>query len=297
MFRRILNEDGLAGASPQQKHDRMSTTPSKPQSHSLLSVLPSLNLTRLVYLRDLVRELVVRDIKLRYNRSVLGIGWSLAVPLAQLAILNFVFGVILPFHIENFTTFLFAGLLPWSWFQSSLFAVTKTTRQNKDLIQQVGFPVGILPVITVTSQFLHFALALPILFFLLWWEGYPLSPALVALPLVMGLQFLLTLGLSYFIVPIESLFHDTEHLLGLGLFLLFYLTPVFYSPSSIPEKYLLIYDLNPLVHLLGAYRAILMEGVFPPLTFFLVGTVLAGILVVSGYAFYKRLHYYLIWEM
>jgi lipopolysaccharide transport system permease protein len=272
-------------------------TSSTSQSQPLRSGPSAVNLLRLVYLRDLVRELVVRDIKLRYNRSVLGIGWSLAVPLAQLAILNFVFGFVLPFHIPSFTTYLFAGLLPWTWFQSSLLAVTKTTRQNKDLIQQVGFPVGILPVITVTSQFLHFVLALPILFFFLWVDGHPISLAIVALPLVMALQFLLTLGLAYLIVPIEALFHDTEHLLSLGLFLLFYLTPVFYDPSSIPEKYLLIYDLNPLVHLLGAYRSVLMDGAFPSLTFFLVGGLVGGALVAAGYAFYRRLHYHLIWEM
>jgi lipopolysaccharide transport system permease protein len=262
-----------------------------------LTASPASTLTRLVYLRDLVRELVVRDIKLRYNRSILGIGWSLAVPLAQLAILNFVFGVILPFHIPDFTTYLFSGLLPWTWFQSSLLAVTKATRQNKDLLQQVGFPVGILPVITVTSQFFHFVLALPILFAFLWFDGKSLSIAIVALPAVMALQFLLTLGISYFVVPLEAFFHDTEHLLSLGLFLLFYLTPVFYDPSSLPEKYALIYGLNPLVHLLGAYRSILIDGAFPSATFFLAGGAIAGLLVAVGYAVYRRLHYYLIWEL
>src|SRR5262245_18195595 len=115
---------------------------------------PSWDARRFVYLRDLLRELVVRDFKLRNNRSILGIGWSLLAPLAQLGILSFVFRVVVPVNIPNYTTFLFSGLLPWTWFQSSLTVAAIAARQNKDLVQQVGFPVAMLPVISMTSEFL-----------------------------------------------------------------------------------------------------------------------------------------------
>ena len=159
----------------------------------------------------MLRELVVRDIKLRYNRSILGVAWSLLVPLAELGILNFVFATVLPLHVPHFVSYLFSGLLPWAWFSSSLLAATVATRQHKDLLQQVGFPAGILPVITITSQFIHFLLALPILFTFLWMDGRPLTFALAALPVVMALQFAFTLGLAYFLAPLEALFHDTQH--------------------------------------------------------------------------------------
>jgi len=112
----------------------------KVSSKELLPPRPAIDLHRLVYLRDLIRELVGRDLKLRYKRSIIGVGWSLLVPLAQLAALTFVFTVIVPIRQPNFSTFLFCGLLPWSWFSTSLLAATASLYQNKDLIQQVGFP-------------------------------------------------------------------------------------------------------------------------------------------------------------
>lgn len=258
---------------------------------------PRCDLRRLEYLRDLLRELVVRDMKLRYNRSIFGIAWSMLVPLAELAILNFVFGTILPLNIPHFSSFLFCGLLPWTWFHSSLLAATAATRQHKDLLQQVGFPAGILPVISITSQFMHFLLALPILVAFLWFDERPLTTAAALLPVVMALQFAFTLGLAYILAPLEALFHDTQHVLGLGLTLLFYLSGVFYAPAAIPPNYAILYGLNPLVHLLGAYRSILVHGAIPPVMPLVGVAALSAILLGVGHRFYMHLHYRMIQEL
>lgn len=255
------------------------------------------SLHRLEHLRDLVYELVVRDIKLRYKRSFLGLAWSLVVPLAQLAIFSFVFGTILKQAQPHFTAFLFTGLLPWTWFQSSLLGNAVALSQNKDLLQLAGFPVGIVPVITVTSQFIHFLLALPILFVFLWLDGCPLSVAIVALPLVLFVQFIVTLSLSYFVGPIQMLFHDTQHILNIVLTLLFYMSPIFYDSSAVPEHFMLVYRLNPVVHLLDAYRAILIHGHFPAFAPLLGVSLGAGLLLFLGYRFYMRLHYRLVQEL
>lgn len=241
--------------------------------------------------------MVVRDIKLRYKRSVVGVAWSLLVPLSQLAVLSFVFGVVLQMRAEHFSTFLFSGLLPWSWLSSSLMGATRTARQNKDLLRQVGFPAPILPAITVTSQFVHFVVALPILFGFLLYDGRPFTMALAALPLVMILQFVLNLGLSYFLAPMQVLFHDTEHLLGVGLMLMFYLSPIFYEPSAVPPRFAFIYNLNPMVHLLNGYRAPLIRGEFPDaLPLFVVG-VASLALLAAGYRFYNWMHARIMQEL
>jgi lipopolysaccharide transport system permease protein len=245
---------------------------------------------RIFYLRDLVFELVARDIKLRYKRSVVGVAWSLLIPLAQLAILTFVFSVVLQRSVPHFSTFLFSGLLPWTWFSSSLKGATKTAQMNKDLLRQVGFPAPILPSITVTSHLVHFLIALPILFGFLLFDGRPVTVALTVLPLLMALQFVLTLGLSYFLAPLQVLFHDTEHLLSVGLMLLFYLSPIFYEPSSVPPQFSFVYNLNPFVHLLNAYRAPLILGQFPaPMPLLMLATA-SGLLLAAGYRFYTSLH-------
>ena len=106
-------------------------------------------MNRWIHLRDLVLELVLRDFKLRYKKSMLGIAWSLLVPLAQFAVMYYVFHNILRMSIPHFTSFLFTGILPWTWFSSSLLAASVAIVDNKALVRQIGFPVEILPAITV----------------------------------------------------------------------------------------------------------------------------------------------------
>jgi lipopolysaccharide transport system permease protein len=252
---------------------------------------------RLIYLRDLLRELVARDMKLRYKRSVLGIAWSLLNPLAQLLVFNFIFHLVLPLNIPNYTSFLFIGLLAWSWFQSSLFTATSAIVDNRELIRRPGFPVAVLPAVTVMSHLIHFLLALPILLLFLMFNGIQLTNAIVALPLVIALQFLLTLSLAYFVAALHVTFRDTQYLLGIFLLLAFYLSPVFYDASAIPARYQLFYHLNPMVNLLGAYRAVLMEGELPHTLPILVIGVLGTGLLWLGYTIFMRASYHFVEEL
>lgn len=222
-------------------------------------------LRRLVYLRDLVQVLVGRDIKVRYHRSVLGVAWALVTPLAQLLVFSFIFLLVLPTRVPNYAPFTFCGVLVWSWFQTSVLLSAATIVDNRDLLRRPGFPAAILPLVTVSTNFVYFLVALPILLVVLLVSGVPLTPAVLALPLVMALQFLFTLGLAYLVATLHVTFRDTQHLLGLFLMLLFYLTPVFYDAAAVPERFRLLYGLNPMVHLVGAYRAILLQGRLPAL--------------------------------
>lgn len=217
----------------------------------------------IVYIRDVLWVLVARDFKLRYKRSVLGILWSLLVPLAQLVVLQFVFTQLLPLNIPNFTAHLLTGILPWTWFQSSLFASTMTIVSNRDLVKQVGFPVGVLPPVTVLSHLVHFLLALPILGVLLARAGIQPGIALLALPLVIAVQFVFTLSVSYLLATLQVRFNDTQYLLGIFLFLYFYVTPIFWALDRIAEPWRSWAKANPLATLLDAYRDIFMRGQWP----------------------------------
>ena len=213
--------------------------------------------------RDLLRVLVARDFKLRYKRSLFGIAWSLLVPLAQLAVMYVVFNRIVPLNIPHYTTFLFTGILPWGWMQASLMMSAVTVTDNRDLVKQVGFPVAMLPAVTVFSQLIHFLLALPILAVFLMSDGYRGSVSLSALPLVIVIQFILILSLSYIVATLQVRFRDTQYLLGIALFLFFYLTPVFWDDTTLPEPYRSVMHFNPVSMVLGAYRAILVHGQWP----------------------------------
>ena len=243
---------------------------------------------RLILLRDVLYELVSRDIKLRYKRSVLGFAWSLINPLAQLLVLTFIFNLVLPLHIENYSVFLFTGLLAWNWFNSALFAATGAIVDNRDLIRRPGFPTAILPMVTVTSQLVHFLLALPVLFGFLFLSHILPTPVILLLPLVVVLQLTFTLGLAYLLATFQVTFRDTQYLLGILLLLGFYLTPVFYDSTTLPERYQLLYHLNPMVYLIEAYRAILLKGQLPDLGALSILGLLSALLLAMGYRVFMR---------
>jgi lipopolysaccharide transport system permease protein len=243
---------------------------------------------RLAYLRDLLWVLVGRDMKLRYKRSVLGFAWSLLNPLAQLLVFSFVFITVLPLNIPNYVSFLFSGLLSWNWFNTSLFTATDAIVANRELVRRPGFPVAILPLITVTSNLVNFLLALPILLLFLPLSGVPPVGVLVYLPCVIAIQFVFTLSLAYLVATVHVTFRDTQYLLGILLLLGFYLTPVFYDASAIPARFQAAYGLNPMLHLIGAYRAILLHGQQPDMPGLAMLAGAATLLLLIGYRVFTR---------
>jgi len=242
--------------------------------------------------------LVARDMRLRYKRSWLGFGWTLLNPLAQLLVFYFIFNAVLPLNVPHYSSFLFTGILVWNWFQSTLLLATGAIVDHRELIRQPGFPAAILPIATVISNLIHFLLALPILFVFLMIDGSRLTISVVALPLVISIQFIWTLGIAYLVATFHVTFRDTQYLLGVLLQLAFFLTPVFYNGSAIPERYQTFYRLNPMVHLTDAYRALLMQGELPDdlLALLLLGVIAIAFLLL-GYVIFKRASFSFVDEL
>jgi len=250
-----------------------------------------------LYIWDLLIQMVGRDLKLRYRGSILGVAWSLLNPLAQLLVFSFVFHTVLPLNIPNYTMFLFIGLLPWSWFQSSLMGAATVILDGRALLKQPTFPTAILPVVVVMANLLHFLLALPILFIFLWLAQIQLGALILLLPIIIVLQALFTLSLSYFVATLHVFFRDTQYLVGVFLFLLFYLTPIFYNADVIPAKYQMLYRLNPVLQLLEAYRDILLRNALPSVgSLLLVAGASIGCLFL-GYHIFIRASYRFIEEL
>lgn len=239
-----------------------------------------------IYRRDLLRELVVRDIKLRYKGSILGQAWTLLNPLAELTVLLFVFTAVLPVNIPNYAPSLFTGLLAYGWFRTSLDYATGAIASNREVILRPGVPSIILPVVSVVSTLVHFLLSLPVLFVILLASGvYPTSAA-VCLPALIAVEFTLILSLAYPLAALHVWFRDTQYLLRVALQLLFYLTPVFYETSSVPARFQTIYRFNPMVPLTEGYRDVLLHGRFPePGPLVVVGLAAAVLLGVGVPAF------------
>jgi lipopolysaccharide transport system permease protein len=246
------------------------------------------DVSRGIHVRDLLRELIGRDIKLRYKRSLLGMLWSLLNPLTHLVVLVFLFQRVMPLNIPNYPLFVFTGVLAWGWFSTALPAATVSITGNRELIRQPGFPVAILPAVPVLSNLVHFAIAMGLVVVVVIVRGGSPTAAVVILPLIIALQFLVTLSLGYFTAALQVRFRDTTHALAVMLRLGFFLTPVFYRTGSVPEAYQGIYALNPMVHLITAYRQVLIEGQWPDVQALLVVGAAATILLWLGHRTFTR---------
>lgn len=252
------------------------------------------NAAKIAYIRqithffDLLRVLVDRDMKLLYKRSTLGIAWTLISPLLQLAVFSFLFRSVVALNIPKFSSFVFSGLLIWSWSQTALFKSTGLITTNKALIRQPNFPTAILPVVTTMTGLIHFVLALPVLIIFLLIDGIHLNSVLLFLPLLMIIQFLLTVSFAYPLAALNVTFRDTQHTLGVVLQMMFYLTPIFYDINSVPEKFKIFYYLNPMVPLIEAYRAILLKGMQPDWQALLVLSLAVAALLPIGLGIFRR---------
>lgn len=250
-----------------------------------------------LHLRDLMRVMVTRDIKLRYKGSFLGILWSLLNPFVQLLVFSFVFQALLPLDIPNYPAYLFTGLLAWGWFNAALMSSATVILEGRDLIRRPGFPPIVLPVVTVASNLVHFLLSLPILLLFLLFTQIVLQPTLFWLPVIICLQFVFTLSLAYFVATFHVMFRDTQHLVNIFLLLLFYLTPIFYDANRFSPQIQWLFHLNPLLVLLDAYRAILING--QPPDFLALGLLLglSAALLVVGYRLFLQTSYRFVEEL
>ena len=246
---------------------------------------------RLIHTRDLLRELIARDIQLRYRGSFLGILWTLLNPLAELLVLLFVFGTVLNVNIPNFSAYLFTGLIAYGWFQTSVNFATLSVVGNRELVRRPGVPIAVLPIVTVAANLVHFLLSLPILIGLLLYSGVSFSAAVAAMPLIIAIEFVLILGFAYPVATINVWFRDTQHVLRIALQMLFYLTPIFYETSTVPKSLQWFYTLNPLSHMVDAYRAVLLRGQLPAMGSLLYLTAVSVALLLVGLFAFRRASY------
>ena len=252
------------------------------------------NLGSLLRYRGLIQSLVARELKARYRGSVLGFVWSFVNPLLLLSIYSFVFMTIMPGNdprVTPFAVFLFCGLLPWTWFSSSLTEATSSLINGGNLIKKVLFPAEVLPIVSVLANMVHFLLGLVILAaFMIGFHHYPRAAALPWFPVVVLVQLILTLGLALALSALTVHFRDIRDLLSNLLTLWFFATPIIY-PYFMPtvERFLFLFRLNPFYHLAVSYQEILFFDRFGHArSLLLLGLLSIGIFL-AGYWLFDRL--------
>jgi len=190
------------------------------------------SLANLIRYRGLVQSLVARELKARYRGSVLGFFWSFINPLLLLSIYSFVFTVILPNQnkvAQPYALFMFCGILPWTWFSSSLLESSNVLISGGNLIKKVLFPAEVLPIVSVLANMVHYLLGLLILAaFMIGFQHYPDVASLPWFPVVIAVQLVFTLGLSFALSALTVHFRDVRDLLTNLLTLWFFATPIIY---------------------------------------------------------------------
>ena len=263
------------------------------------------NLVELFTYRELVRNLVARDLKARYKNSVLGFFWSLVNPLLMMAVFTVVFTYMMPNHsVRHFPVFLLCAILPWNFFTASIMGSITSIVGNAHLIKKVYFPREVLPLSNVLSNLVNFLLALIVLIAALFAVGIGLTPWALLLPVIIFVQLLFTLGLALMLSTINVFYRDVGMIMDVLLLAWFFLTPVMYPIDILPQEAVflgmalpvrrLTYILNPMASLIASYRSILYGSIEggppgpPAFDFFLRTTLTALAVLLIGYLLFSR---------
>ena len=233
--------------------------------------------------RDLIKNLVSRDFKTRYKRSYLGILWSLLNPLLIIIVYTFAFDYIMRIRVKDFPIFFMCGYLPWSYLAASLGLALTSLSESGYMIKAVYFPREILPLSTILSCLVHFLITFLFVFPVLMIFGYFPTWAILALPVIILLQSLFTFGLCLFLSSIHVYFRDIRYILDVILTIWFWVTPIAYPVSLIPNQFLFVYKLNPMTLFVTAYRDVLINGSFPIPRYWLALSIAVMISLALGY--------------
>ncbi|MFZ2538007.1 MAG: ABC transporter permease [Oscillospiraceae bacterium] len=214
--------------------------------------------------RHMITSLVRKDLRGRYKGSVLGFLWTFINPLLQLMVYNVVFATILKTNIDKYYLFLFVALIPWIFFQNALTGGSSCILSQKGLITKIYFPREVVPIAHVTSGFVNMLLCFIVVFIVVLFSGVSINPiALLYLPIVFIIEYILALGIAFVTSAITVYFRDLEHILGIVSMAWMYLTPIMYSLEIVPKEYKSLFMLNPMTSIITAYRDILYYGRIP----------------------------------
>ena len=255
--------------------------------------------------RNLLKNLVIRDLKARYKNSVLGIVWSLLNPLLMMAVYTVLFTILIPNDdIQKYPIFILVALIPWQFHTTTLMSSTGSIVNNAAIVKKVYFPRILLPTASMLSNFVNFLLASIILLILLFAFGVGLTIHALWVPLILLTQVIFLLGLAYILSTLQTFYRDTLMILEVGLLAWFFLTPVFYPFERFgdhAELWGFVFNparlmrwINPMASIIDGYRTVLWgnvgssgPGPMDPLA--LLRTFITAVLIfIFGYFLFSR---------
>src|SRR5690242_7480256 len=238
--------------------------------------------------RELIWALALKELKIRYKRSVLGFLWALLNPMLLMLVLTVVFSTIMAINIPHYAIFLLSVLLPWTFFAQSLAYAAESIVGNGDLIKKVRVAKLVFPVAAVVSNMINLLLSLIPLALVVLVMRHPFHVTWLYLPIPLLALTIFTLGATFFFAAANVYYRDVAHILQIVLQVWFYVTPIIFSEEFFPAKYRWIFKLNPLVYVLHGFRLSVYYGMLPAFRSIAASFICALCALVIGYAIFRK---------
>jgi len=236
--------------------------------------------------RGVLRQLVAQQLILRYRRTALGYLWTLINPLVMMSIMAWVFSTLFHAEIKSFTVFLFAGMIPWTFFSAVTIQSGTAFIHNEGLIKKIYLPKIIFPLSIACALLIDSILSFLALFVIILILGGELSLALLFLPVSFVLLFLFTLGIALVMSVVTVFFRDLQHIIIIAMQGVFFLTPILYKKSAMDGWVAWLVDINPVTPFIDLFRAPLTQALLPDSSIILHCSVISLVFFVIGLAIF-----------
>lgn len=236
----------------------------------------------LIKYRELISQFVSRSIKTRYKRSVLGVLWTLLNPLLTMTVLTIIFSQVFRFSVENYPIYVLCGLVVWNFFSSVTSGAMSDMLWSGNLLGRIYMPKSVFAVSAVGTGLINLLLSLIPVFIIALILQVQINPAIILMPLSILLLAIFSLGLGLTLSTAAVFFGDMEPVYNVVLMIWFYATPIIYPVEVIPERFQWLIRLNPLYYLLTIFRDPLYKGTVPDLSFWLISSILALVMLMIG---------------
>lgn len=237
---------------------------------------------------ELIWALALKELRVRYKRSVLGFIWALLNPLLMMLVMTVVFGSLLRFSLPHYSIFLLSMLLPWTFFSQSLAYSVESIVGNGELLKKVRVARLVFPVAALISNIINFFFSVIPLLLLIVAMRFPIHWTWVYLPIPMLGLFLFTLGAAFFFATLNVFYRDVSHIVQVILQVWFYVSPVIYSLDYVPQRYRWLFRLNPLLYMLNGFRLSIYYGLLPSVPSLILSLGFGLISLVIGYTVFRH---------
>ena len=247
--------------------------------------------------REMIFMLVRRDLRGKYKGSVLGFAWTFINPLLQLAVYTMVFSVVMRVNKENYSVFLFVALIPWLAMANSVTGGSTCVIGQQNLVTKIHFPRQVLPITTVTTQFVNMLLCMIVVLVVCFFSiGLNFAVLWYLIPVIL-VEYALAMGIAFLVSGLTVYFRDLEHILGIFVMAWQFLSPVMYEVDMVPENLRGVFSMNPMTPVLTAYRQILYDKTAPDLSTMAAALGMALFFLIIGWFVFERLDRHFAEEM